>query len=163
MRRFVQLTQGLAAVSSVIFAFLAIGTLTDVIGRTVFDNPLPGVVDLAALCLVLSVFLSLGQAEVTEAHVRMKLVTVRLKPRWQRNLQTFAMLISAAFLGLMVWGSYLRLIRSYNSREELFGTIPLLIWPFRFVIVAGVFILACACLLKAYRHVSLNKKLKDRT
>ena len=154
MRGHVHIVKVLAAASSVIVAILAVGTFLNVISRAAFDSPVPGVVDLAALCLVLAVFLSLGEAEVSEAHVRMQIFTSRMRPRLRNAVRALAMAISTAFLGLMIWASYLRLYRSFQSKEVIIGTIPLNVWPFRFVVMAGLFVMACICLIKCIQYAT---------
>lgn len=154
MNLFQRFTQLLAAASAGIVAVLAFGTLLNVLGRALFATPIPGVVDLAALCMVLCVFLGLGQAEFTEAHVRMEVFSSRLCARARQRVQVVAMLVSTAFLSFMAHGAYLRAVRAYKANEEVPGMIPLYLWPFRFVIVFGVAIMAAVCLVKAWRYVT---------
>ncbi len=78
-------------------------TIVDVLGRTFFDSPFRGTIELTEMGMVLIVYLGLGYAEHRGDHISVDLVHSQVGPRMQRALAVFTGLFGAAVIGLLTW------------------------------------------------------------
>jgi TRAP-type C4-dicarboxylate transport system permease small subunit len=127
---------GVIAALSLVVLMLAI-TL-DVITRYITKASIPGVLELAESCLVISIFFGLPIAAVRGEHVAVTLVTDRLNDAWARVCFLVAWAVTALFLAWMTWASITRAIEATERGEERFGLVRWPVWPMRWVIVIGL-------------------------
>ena len=149
---------GGAAFGALLAALNSVGTLwilvlmvvvnADVIGRTAFTSPIPGVAEFGRLSIVGIIFLSLAHAlregRITRADSLLRKLEARA-PRVGATLEAFFALAGAALFAVLVYGTYPFLLDSWRSSEyagvEGYVTFP--IWPVRLVILVGA---GLACL-----------------
>jgi TRAP-type C4-dicarboxylate transport system permease small subunit len=149
---------GGARFGAVLAALNSVGTLwilvlmvvvnADVVGRTVFTSPIPGVAEFGRLSIVGIIFLSLAHAlrdgRITRADSLLRTLE-RRAPRLGAAIEAFFALAGAALFAVLFYGSYPFLLDSWRSSEyagvEGYVTFP--IWPVRLVILAGA---GLACL-----------------
>jgi TRAP-type C4-dicarboxylate transport system permease small subunit len=81
-------------------------TVVDIVGRTFFDSPMRGTVELTELAVVVLVYLGLSYAESRDSHITVDLLYVRLGVRARLALRVFAGLVALAVIGLMTWRLY---------------------------------------------------------
>lgn len=123
-----------------LLAILAL-TVTDIFGRTLFNNPVPGTVEVTALVLVVVVFLGLGYSEDLGDHITVDLLYVRVGTRFKAVLDVFANLLSIVVIALMAFQIYHFALRQRDSGAET----PVLewpIWPFAMVAAFGCVLFA---------------------
>lgn len=82
-------------------------TVADILGRTLFNNPMPGTVELTELAVVVLVYLGLSHTESRDAHIAVDLLYLRLGVRARLALRVFAGLVSLAVIAVMTWRLYL--------------------------------------------------------
>ncbi len=138
----------LAILSAMVISMLALGTGINVVSRAVFTYPVPGVVDVGALGVVVAVFAALPEAEVEEAHVRMRLLTNVVSKRAAAAIRSISYLISSLILCFVIRACWIRALRSYESKEVLPTSLQVMIWPFRALIVLGFILLLIVFLRK---------------
>ena len=111
-------------------------TVADITGRSVFNNPVPGTVEVTAAVLVVIVFLGLARSEDLGDHITVDLLYVRVGDRSKKVLDYFADVMSVLVLGLMAYQLYRFGIRQADSG----AVTPVLrwpIWPFVFIAALG--------------------------
>ena len=109
-------------------------TIADIAGRTLFNNPVPGTVEVTALLLVVIVFLALAHSEDLGDHITIDLIYVRVGPRVQAAMDLFAQVLSLIVIGLMAFQIYHFALRQRDGGFES----PVLEWPiWPFVLVAA--------------------------
>lgn len=115
-------------------AMLAL-TVADITGRTVFNNPVPGTVEVTQVILVVVVFLALAHSEDLGDHITVDLLYVRVGSRAKGILDVFANVLSVVVLGVMAYQLYVFALRRQVSGAET----PVLQWPmWPFVLVAAL-------------------------
>ncbi len=145
---------------SALFAILAAGALVllvctvtiDVAGRSLFHRPLPGALEITAhWWMPMLTLLAMGFAERAGEQIRVTLLLDALPARLRHGVEGAFALASAALLALLAW---------YTLQEALHGAAlgrttasrpPVAIWPFAFVAVGGLVMLALQCLASAWR------------
>lgn len=118
----------------------------DVIGRTAFTQPLPGVLELVTLSIVGIIFLQIGHTvranRITKSDSLFK-AGMRRWPRPVHALQALFHLGGAVLFIILFHASYPFLIDSWNSGEYegIQGYVAYPVWPVRLIILIGS---ACA-------------------
>jgi len=109
-------------------------TVADITGRSVFNDPVPGTVEVTSLVLVVVVFLGLAHSEDLGDHISVDLLYVRVGDRWKAVLDVFADLISVVVIALMAYQLYVFAWRQQETGAES----PVLEWPvWPFVLIAA--------------------------
>ena len=101
--QFERLTRWLHHVSGALLVGLTVLTVGNILGRWLFDAPLPGAVELTEIGMVAIVFMGLAYAQVRGDHIRVDLLYERLGRRGRRVLDLLATLVSFATVAVMTW------------------------------------------------------------
>jgi TRAP-type mannitol/chloroaromatic compound transport system permease small subunit len=148
LRGFDGLMLALSSVGTLWIFVLMVVINIDVIGRTLFNRPLPGVPELVSLSVVGIIFIQLGNTLKEGRMTRADTFLSTLQHRWPKIGFTLAGLfaLAAAFLfAVLFWFSYPFLLNSWFEGDfvGVEGYITFPTWPVRLIILMGC---ACACL-----------------
>jgi TRAP-type C4-dicarboxylate transport system permease small subunit len=138
---------------------LMIVICTDVFGRTLFNSPLPGVLELVRLSIVGIVFIQLGHTlragRITRSDNLLRKLQTRL-PRLGYGLETLFDLTGTAVFIVLFQASLPMFVSSWVSGEyagiEGYVTYP--VWPVRLIILIGSACAGLQFLLFAWRNGS---------
>lgn len=122
-------------------------TVADITGRSVFNNPISGTIEVTSMILVVLVFLGLAHSEDLGDHITVDLIYVRLGDRGQKVLHVFADVLSIVVLGLLAYRLYQFGFRQIASGAQT----PVLkwpLWPFAFVAAFGTLLYMVSTLMK---------------
>ena len=119
--------------------------IVDFVGRGI-SRPIQGVGEIAVFVMVAVVYLGVPHTEQTRGHVRVTALIKFLSPRLQRMTHLIVHLLALATVAVAVWAVTQNAIKAFRSQEAVAGTVPLVVWPVKFVIVFG-----CVALLFATR------------
>ncbi|WP_167045058.1 TRAP transporter small permease [Salinibacterium sp. ZJ454] len=143
----------LASVGAFAAALMTVDIVFDVIGRALFNQPLPGTLDLTQYAWMPTVVsLGLGYALLRGDHIRVNMLTGPTGPRTQRIIEIVSMLFLLTFVGLLMWSGIEKTVVATGLGERATGTAWLAIWPFRWVVAVGLlglFLQAAAQLVRA--------------
>lgn len=141
-------TVGLSMIGTVLIVIMAIGVNADVLGRNLFNRPVPGVTEFLGLAIVAVVFLQIANTSREERHISNDLImsaVARRAPRFAIAVYGMFQLIGAAIFGLIVWFVIPIFIENYQGGyykgTENYVEIP--VWPFVGTVIIGA---AMACL-----------------
>ncbi len=128
--------------------------MADVIGRSVFNEPVQGVSEIVANSIVIIVFLQAGYAIRSRSMLSADFLVARL-PIWaQRIALAFGYLLGAVFFALIIWGGWQLAIDSWVGGEfEGEGALRVPAWPTRFTILFGSALAIANYLIMAYLDV----------
>jgi TRAP-type mannitol/chloroaromatic compound transport system permease small subunit len=162
LRRWLSFEFLLSALNSIgtlwIFTLMVVIS-TDVIGRTVFNSPLPGVLELVRLSIVGIVFIQLGHTlragRITRADNLIHLLQKRL-PRLGFGMQALFELAGTGIFVVLFQASLPLFVRSWTSAEYagIEGYITYPVWPVRLIILIGSFCAGLQFLLFAIRDLA---------
>lgn len=133
--RAVNLLGVLASISVMVLMFV---TTTDVITRTLSDASLPGMIELAEVCLVIAVFFGMAQTGTQGKHIVVTLLTEKLPHRTRKVLQGVGWTLVSVLLLWMTVANTMRAVDSLLEGESRFGLIHWPIWPARMVLAVGL-------------------------
>ncbi|HET9715982.1 MAG TPA: TRAP transporter small permease [Pseudolabrys sp.] len=141
-----------------IFALMVVITV-DVVGRTVFTAPLPGVLELVRLSIVGIVFIQLGHTLRAGRLTRADNLILKLQARVPRlgfGMQAVFELAGTAVFVVLFQASVPLFFRSWASGEyagvEGYVTYP--VWPVRLIILIGTVCAGVQFLLFAWRDAT---------
>jgi TRAP-type transport system small permease protein len=128
----------------VLFAMMAL-TFVDVLGRYLFNQPLPGAYELVAFMMPLMIFAALPIVCYRESHVTVDLMEGVMPPSWRRAQDAAVSLLGAAVVGVLAWRLFLQAVD--NGRNDEVSTEHL--WPLSIFgyFMAAMSALACISLL----------------
>ena len=128
------------------------------IGRKL-GHPVPCSLEASETIMFASVFLGMAYVALQGGHINVTLFTQRLSTRTQTVLDTVVLLLSAAVFGLLTWSSWGLAWKWFLIREVRLGAFPWPIWPFRFLFVVGMGLIALQLIFSA---VNLIRKAWGR-
>lgn len=135
--------------------FLVATVAVDVIGRTLFNRPQPGALEMTAQWwMPMLTLLALGHAERKGEQIRVTMLLDSLTPRMRNAAEAVFALLAAALLVLLAWYSLQEALHGAQLRRTTASQPPVAIWPFAFVAVAGLTMLALQYLASAWRGFS---------
>jgi TRAP-type C4-dicarboxylate transport system permease small subunit len=111
------------------------------IGRK-FGQPVPDVLEACETIMFASVFLGMAYVALQRGHINVTMFTQRLSPRFQTILDAGVLLLAAAVFGLLTWSSWVLAWQWFLMREIRLGAFPWPVWPFRFLFVVGMGLIA---------------------
>jgi TRAP-type transport system small permease protein len=104
------------AASAILLGMMAL-TVVDVIARYVFNRPLRGAFEVTELLLLVLIFAGLPLVSLAEEHAVMDFVDRVLDRRGRRALVRAVEAVSAAFMGLLAWLTWLKADRIWAYRD----------------------------------------------
>lgn len=140
-----------------IFVIMLLMT-ADVIGRSFFNRPISGVIEIVTLSIVSIVFIQLAdtlhKGRFTRADALLGAIG-RASPRAGAFLHMMFHLAGAGLVGVMGYASWPLLVESWQTGEYLgaIGTFRAPVWPMRAVILLGTTCTSITFLLLAYANL----------
>lgn len=138
----------LSWVSGGLIAVIAVTTLVDVVGRTFFQQSIPGALEINALLLVCLAFLGVAAAEWDGRHVEVTLLTRSVSGKPATLLGVVRIVLIIGITGTMILSSGQTAISSYSAEEVTSGIIGLPTWPARVVITIGLALYLVSVIVK---------------
>jgi TRAP-type C4-dicarboxylate transport system permease small subunit len=104
------------AASAILLAMMAL-TVVDVVARYVFNRPLRGAFEVTELLLLVLIFAGLPLVSLADEHAVMDFVDRVLTGRGRRVLVGAVQAVSAAFMFLLAWLTWLKADRIWAYRD----------------------------------------------
>lgn len=143
----------LAVVAAMALLAMMLHVTADVIGKYVFNTPIPGTAEIvASYYMVSAVFLPLAWVEITEGSITVELLYDLFGRRAKALILFVATALSALFYGGLVWLSWTPAVKAWRIGEVVEGTWRVVIWPTKFLLPVG---LALACLVMVLRLIEI--------
>ena len=136
------------AASAILLAMMLL-TVVDVVARYVFSRPVRGAFEVTELMLVVLIFAGLPLVSFSDEHAVMDFVDRALDARARRRLERAVQAVSAAFMLLMAWLTWLKADRIWAYRDAT-DVLRVVYGPFVYF-MAGT--LALAAVIHLYKVV----------
>lgn len=143
----------LLAMLAALCTLVMMGTMiADAANRVLGNGSLKGAYELAAMLLVMIVFLGFAYAERTETNVRVTLATSRMPHRVARVLRLVGGLVSTVVVALFARATWDQALVSLDRNEFTQGIVDFPVWPTKLIIAIGFTFLTVECLLGLWRR-----------
>ncbi len=134
-----RLGDGLFALALLATFLMMLHVTVDVIARTFFNHPLPGTNELTASYYMVAIaLLPWAYVNRVHGHISAELFTQRMSPRTQALLKLVMDLLTAAYMALFTWQSWVSAMSNTESKEVWQipgGFLP--VWPTRWFVAAA--------------------------
>ena len=144
-------------ISCLLFMLMMFLGAFDVLGRYLFNRPIPGTMEISSVCMGAVVFFSWATTQRERGHVNVELLISHYPTRMRAAADCFTLSLSLLLFVLITYQSTLIAIRSY----EEFRTLPVLeivIWPFHALVPIGAAVLCLAIVLQIVSSIAVLKK-----
>jgi len=103
--------------------------VADVIGIKVFNNPIPGAIEIIAFLGVVVTAFAIAYTHVLHGHIKVEFFVMRLPERAQAILASFVLLLGILLFALLAWRSF-EFGRVLQSTGEVSMTQGIPFYPF---------------------------------
>ena len=141
--------------SLVILGVMLIGVF-QVLGRKLFDIPVPGYVDIIEMVMTIFAFISIAYCQRLGGHVRMEIILGRLKGRILYGLEIFGTLVALTVVLILMTFAFDHFLRAYEIGDSTID-IQLAIWPSKLLVPFAFGVLAIRLLLNLFGFIRLFK------
>jgi TRAP-type C4-dicarboxylate transport system permease small subunit len=149
------LRRGIALVCAVLLLAMMGLTIADVLGRYLFNSPVPGASELTELILAAVIFTGLPAASLDGDHISVDIVAEKLHGLPAVLLSRLVALVSASVLAMVSWRLWIigDQIASYNG---ITPTLKLPLAPLGYLVSVLSMIAALICLADIFRRKDLG-------
>jgi len=149
----VSISRVMIIVAMVVVVAMMLLTVSDVLLRYAFKNPVPDSQELTEYLMVCVAFLGMAWVAIKGGHITVNLVVSRLSPRSQAIFDSITYLLGLGVVVLISWRNFLEApIVGQIGLDSLLLDIPE--YPFYIVLGFGLAILGLVMLIQLIQHVS---------
>ena len=129
------------AAGLVIFLTMILGVI-QVVGRSVFNQPVPAYVDIVEIMMAVFAFLGISYAQRLGAHVRMEIVMKQFKGRSLWIAEVVGTLVMMYIISVLMIYGYDHFLRAFQIGDSTIdGDYPL--WPSKLIVPVAFALLMC--------------------
>lgn len=132
------------------FVMMLLVTL-NVAGRYFFNSPIPGAFEITESVLTLMVFFAFALTQHNGGNLRVSVLTQNLSPPVRRGLSALMRALGALLFGVAAYVTWDFAMESFEVNEQEWSAIQFPIWPVKFIVFAGLVLLAIQYVLDTLR------------
>jgi TRAP-type C4-dicarboxylate transport system permease small subunit len=141
-------------VSAACVLILMVLVIADILGRYLFNSPVPMTYEVGSFLMVFVVFLGLAYTQRMGAHIRVEFLTLRLSPRVRAILDIAASVLGLLLYGIVTYQSFIWAWDSWQVGDYVAGLINIPRWPSQFVVPLGAALLCLQFLADVAQRVA---------
>lgn len=142
------------AIASTFIFIMMCFLCAEVVGRRVFNAPIPGAIDWVEVWMATFAFLGVAYCQRNGGHVRMELVISRLRGRLIWIAEAFAVSVAIVYIVIIGWQSFEHFLRAYHLGDSTID-IQLDLWPSKLVVPFALGLLTIRLLLNLWGYIRL--------
>ena len=133
----------------------------EVVGRYVFNAPIPGAIDWVEVWMATFAFLGAAYCQRLGGHVRMEMIISKLHGKTLWWIEFFAVSVGFVYVCMIVFHSFKHFLRAIEFGDSTID-IQLLTWPSKLIVPVALSLLAIRLLLNmwGYARLALNPDLQ---
>jgi len=148
----------LSLISAAIILFAMLLVSAEVIGRRLFNTPIPGELELAELLMPAIIFLAIAYTQSTGGHVRMTVAIDRLPPDWRRTTEILVKVLAIAAYSVLCLYSAKHAYRTWLFHDVTMSPPYFVVWPSAVMAPIGIFLVTLRIYLEVL-HLMFPKLL----
>ena len=138
-----RITRGVSFGGMFLLIPLMLLTSTEVVSRKLWNQPLPGTMELSSYMLSIFILLGVAYTQQAKGHVKVTMLTSRLRRRVRLVLEMITTLLSLFIICILAWQGWVVGIEEKAVSDML--RIPQM--PFKMLVSVGAFMLALELIL----------------
>lgn len=119
--------------SIAIFVLMCLGTTNIILRSPLFNQPIPGYIDLVELSMAGMAFLGAAYCQRLGAHIRMEILVAHLRGRWLWGFEIFGTLAALLIIGVLTWYGWGHFDRSYSLGDTTIDA-EYPVWPSKLLV-----------------------------
>lgn len=132
---------------------LAATVIVDVAGRSFFNRPLTGALEMTAYWwMPMLVLLAFAYTECRQEHIKVTILLDTLPPRMRRVVEGCFGVVATGLLIALAWHAWGEALDSAAVGQTTASSPPVAVWPFKFLAPLGVGMLALQVAATTVRH-----------
>jgi TRAP-type C4-dicarboxylate transport system permease small subunit len=144
-------------IGGITIIMLVLMAVWNVVGRKLFNAPVPGYVDWTEQFMILFAFFGLAYCQREGGHIRMDIVVMRLRGRLLWAFEWLSILFMLLVTTALIYGSWHHFLRSFDLDMALFSRdssidIGLPLWPAKLVVPVAFTLLWLRLLLQLWGY-----------
>lgn len=156
-RRLFAFENGLTLAAGLLILAVMLLSVANILGRKLFDLPVPGFVDWMVQAVPLIAFLGLAGCQRVGGHIRMDILVGQLRGRALWLFELVSVVLMLALVVVLAWGAWLHFGRSFDWAAPMFSRdstidINLPTWPVKIAVPLMLGLLAIRLVLQAWAY-----------
>ena len=146
-------SNALLALGAVIIALMAIHVIADVSSRFLFNQPLPGTIEIVSLYyMVATIYLPLAYVQSRHQHIVVHQFTDWLPAPARLAMDGLAGILATVVLALLSWRGVMEAMRATEvGQESIAGVYAIASWPPRWFVPLGLGVMALQTITQSMR------------
>ncbi len=157
----VEAALNLVAIALVLFIMVFV--TAEILGRYLFNNPIPGHLELSELFMPAIVFLAIAYTQSTGGHIQLTLLVDNVPPGVRRVLDLFTLTLSLGVYALLCFYSARSAYWNFINVEVTMSPPYFRIWWATAIVPLGIFLTAFRVYLEIFSTAFPNWKLTKPT
>jgi TRAP-type transport system small permease protein len=141
-------------------ALMLLGVI-DVVGRYVFNKPVPGAMQIQMLLMGAIIFLGWVYSQNVKEHVMVDIFTPYYPARLLKILNIVGLFVAAVIFGMIAWQNGV-IAAADIQNDRLIPDLYIPVGPFKFVVVLGASITCIICVTQIIRSLIDFSKKKEK-
>ena len=158
-----RLSGALSFGAALALAVLALNIIADVLGRVVFNSPIPGTLEVTAYWwMPMLTLLAYAYTEREQEHIKVTILLDTLPTRMRQIVEGSFGLVAIVLLVFLARHALTEAVDSAEIGQTTSSSPPVAIWPFKFLAVVGIGMLALQIAATTLRNFAgLPLKARD--
>lgn len=156
-----RLLRACAVVSGLLTFAMMVLVVANALSRFFLNAPIVGTLEITESTLCVLIFLSVGFTQYEGGHIHVTLVLQRMSAGARHALALLAAVLGLAFFAWSAWSAWGFAMKSLAMNEQEWGAIRFPLYPVKFVIFAGLLLLAGQFVLDALWVIAGGRPAHD--
>ncbi len=153
-----RLETGLTLVAGIVIFLLMLLAVGQILGRKLFNAPVPGFIDWVEQAMAVFAFLGIAYCQRVGGHIRMDILIGQLRRRWLWLAEIVSTLLMLFLTVVLTIGSWRHFQRAFDWNAPMFSRdssidIALPLWPAKLLVPLALGLLALRLLLQLWGYV----------
>lgn len=141
-------------IAALVIFILMFFMVAEVIGRTIFNHPIPGAIDWIEVSMAAFTFLGVAYCQRLGGHIRMEIVISRMHGRLLWALEFLTTAIAAFYIFVIMRRSFFHFMRAYEIGDSTID-IQLPVWPSKLIVPIALGLLLIRLLIQLWGYLRL--------
>ena len=150
-RFFGRIEDAVTLFAAIVIFILMLFVVCEVIGRYVFNRPIPGAIDWIEVYMAIFAFLPAAYAQRLGVHVRMELVVAKMRGRLLWGVECFAVCIGVVYCLIIIDKSWEHFLRSVIEGDSTID-VQLQTWPGKLVVPIALVLLCIRLAIQVWGY-----------
>jgi len=127
----------MATLGGLLMSIVVVLFLTNIISREI-SKPIQGLLQLAVFTTIIVVYMGLAYCEEKDEHIKIEIVASRVSLLIKGKMKMIVKIMEIFILSICVYAVSLDAYSAYTTKASITGTVPMILWPVKSVILVGL-------------------------